>query len=373
MMETITVIVRRNLFGAGAERVVLDTARGLQTEHRSVIILTLDSQNDFNENDVNIHQLKIPRWIKFIEEKLRKRIPLISDHIFSPIFSRYLMSEIKLITEKFHISDIQIHGMSTFGVFKNFKHPQKRIFCHAVKSLHLNNSRSKINNIINKWLFKKIIKQEKFIVGVSAGVLTDLQESFNIPPQNLHLQYNPIDVDSIIAKSKLTLFQWPRRYITFVGRLTTQKNIKLLINAYSQSKLRFDCDLLVVGEGGEKDDLVKLAKDLGLANKVHFLGFLTNPYPIIAGAETLCLSSNYEGFGLVIAESIALGTPVISTDCQSGPLEIIQDPYFLCAVGDVSAYSALLDKILTQEFRVRASRLSVDRFRPENTLYVAQS
>ena len=111
--------------------------------------------------------------------------------------------------------------------------------------------------------------------------------------------------------------------IVAVGRLVPQKDYPLLLTAFRRVADAMPVHLWIVGEGVERDSLDLLARQLGLAERVRFLGARDNPYPYMAAADVFVLSSRWEGFGNVLTEAMTLGTPVVSTDCPFGPGEII--------------------------------------------------
>lgn len=137
--------------------------------------------------------------------------------------------------------------------------------------------------------------------------------------------YNPIDFKRLNHYAQ----QSPQikiigKYIIAVGRLEQQKRLDRLIQAYSESKLSREAKLLILGEGSLRYQLEQQVKDLELVGRVIMPGNIENPHPNIVEAEFLALSSDHEGFPMVLIEALAIGKPVISTNCATGPNEIIQ-------------------------------------------------
>jgi N-acetylgalactosamine-N,N'-diacetylbacillosaminyl-diphospho-undecaprenol 4-alpha-N-acetylgalactosaminyltransferase len=162
------------------------------------------------------------------------------------------------------------------------------------------------------------------IVAVSEGVAHDLRDNFAIPEEKLAVIANPVDLEGIRSKSA----QWPEipidgRYVLGVGRLVKSKNFALLIQAFAASG--FPGKLVILGEGPEREALTSLIGGLGLADRVLLPGFVSNPYPIMRRAEIFVLPSNAEGFPNGLVEAMALGIPVISTNCPSGPSELLAE------------------------------------------------
>lgn len=172
---------------------------------------------------------------------------------------------------------------------------------------------------------------------VSHGVQKDFVESFgNITPTiGIH---NPIDRDGIkkLADAFVPDYQ---NYIIHVGSFKEAKRHDILLRAYARTDQSMP--LLLLGKGKLKDEIEQLVVELNLEEKVVFLGFQENPFPYIKHAKFKVLTSDWEGFALVIAESLVLGTPVISTSCQSGPSELLPENN-LMPVGDIDAIAAKL-------------------------------
>lgn len=178
---------------------------------------------------------------------------------------------------------------------------------------------------------------KKPLVCVSQGVKADFDKTFNSPFPSCTI-YNPIDLDFIKQQADGFVPEY-NNFIIHVGSFKKQKRHDILIKAYAQSGV--ENPLVLVGKGNLQKECKTLVNDLNLNDKVIFAGFQSNPYPFIKHAKLMVLSSDFEGFGLVITEALALNTPVISTDCQSGPSEILPKDN-LVPVGDISA---LADKI----------------------------
>jgi glycosyltransferase involved in cell wall biosynthesis len=133
--------------------------------------------------------------------------------------------------------------------------------------------------------------------------------------------------------------------MTGAGRLTRQKDFATLLRAFALVLKRRPVRLLLLGDGPERKRLESLAAELGISAVVDFYGFVANPFPFIARSDLFVLSSAWEGFGNVLVEAMALGVPVVSTDCPSGPREILHDGTLgpLVAVAD---HTALAEAIL---------------------------
>jgi len=139
-----------------------------------------------------------------------------------------------------------------------------------------------------------------------------------------------------------------RPVVLGAGELCVRKDFSTLIRAFARVRAEFPARLIILGEGRQREELLDLARELGVAAEVSLPGFVHNPYAFMARADVFALASRWEGFGNVLAEALAVGTPVISTDCPSGPREILQEGRYgsLVPVGDAAQLAAGLLAIL---------------------------
>lgn len=173
---------------------------------------------------------------------------------------------------------------------------------------------------------RNLYRHADAIVAVSEGVRRGLSKDCGIPADRIDVIANPVDAARIRTLAALgSHISLPERFIVSVNRLAPNKNVQLQLDALQRSGLPHD--LVILGDGPERASLVARAEALGLAGRVRFLGFIGNPYPIVARAEMFLSTSNAEGFPNALAEAMALGVPSISTNCRSGPAEILaEDP-----------------------------------------------
>jgi GalNAc-alpha-(1->4)-GalNAc-alpha-(1->3)-diNAcBac-PP-undecaprenol alpha-1,4-N-acetyl-D-galactosaminyltransferase len=185
-----------------------------------------------------------------------------------------------------------------------------------------NNPEKKLN-----WYQKKLIKilynfhNVKKVITVSRGIEKILNEKYHI--NNTLTIYNPVTIDKNYSiKEDLSKYQ---PYILGVGRLHKQKNFPLLIEAFSKTKAKDFLNLIIVGEGKERQNLEKLIEKLNLNDKVFLVDKKDNIKDYYLQAEIFVLSSKFEGFPNVLVEALSNGCACISTDCPTGPNEIIKD------------------------------------------------
>lgn len=182
---------------------------------------------------------------------------------------------------------------------------------------------------------------------VSDGAREDLLRLIGDDLNKTMTIYNPCDIDYIKqAAHTLDIKQFnlsAKGYIIHVASFDTMKGHQDLLHAYAKTERKLP--LVLVGEGKLKEQMEQLAIELNIDDKVKFLGFQANPYPLIAGATLLVLTSKFEGFGYVIVEAQALSTAVISTDCPFGPRELLPSKN-LVPVGDIEALARLINRAL---------------------------
>jgi glycosyltransferase involved in cell wall biosynthesis len=160
--------------------------------------------------------------------------------------------------------------------------------------------------------------------------------------------YNPCDAIAINTKaavsSHLEHFGLvDKEYIIHVASFDDMKGHRDLLQAYAKTERKLP--LVLVGKGRLEAEIEQLAVQLNISDSIQFLGFQTNPYPLIRSAALMVLTSKFEGFGYVIVEAQALGVPVISTDCPFGPRELLPKEN-LIAVGDIDGLAILIDQAI---------------------------
>jgi glycosyltransferase involved in cell wall biosynthesis len=225
-------------------------------------------------------------------------------------------------------------------------------------------------------LVKALYRFADRVIAVSNGIKSDLIEEFNIAAHKIQVIYNPVDINRITELSSVPpehpFCKSDVSVVVAIGRLVWQKGFDNLLRAFNLVIQEMDARLIIAGEGPEKESLEQMVKDLGMTDKVFLIGFQRNPYQFLSSADVFVLSSNFEGLPMVILEAMACGTPVIATDCRSGPREILQNGKlgFLVPVGDEQALSKgivtlLKDRALREKFsrlaRERTKDFSVDK------------
>lgn len=211
----------------------------------------------------------------------------------------------------------------------------------------------KPKHILEFWRIPKILKKSRTrleellliqkhcrIFAVSASIREEC-ESFGI--HDVSILENGVDLDRINTLAARYARACEGEYIVHVARLSEEKRQEMLVRAFARSGS--ELKLVIVGDGPLRTDLEKLAAELNIADSVVFAGFVENPYPLIKGAKFSVVCSRWEGFGLSIAESLCLATPVLMTDCPYGVRRLLgaYDERLICADSE----EALAERIAT--------------------------
>ena len=214
-----------------------------------------------------------------------------------------------------------------------------------------------------KWpiLMRQWYPRADAIVAVSDGVAADLSRLARLPRSRITTIFNPLDVNRIrrLASAPIIddwFFDGAPPVLLAVGRLAPQKDFPNLLRAFARVRSRCGVRLVILGEGPERGRLESLAADLGIAAHVRMPGAVLNPFSYMARARLFVLSSAWEGLPTVLMEALACGCPIVSTDCPSGPSEILDGGAFgpLVPSGD--------DKALAEGI-LQALALPIDRRR----------
>jgi glycosyltransferase involved in cell wall biosynthesis len=228
--------------------------------------------------------------------------------------------------------------------------------------------RSGIKKYLRRLRLRKIYNSKDIIV-VSDGVRKSLKEINGLRPRTIRTIYNAIDVDAIKKLSCEVNPYGGSRYIVHVGRLAIrEKRHDVLLAAFK--KMHSDYKLILVGDGPDRDRIEDLIHQMNLDEQVVLAGFHTNPYPVIRDSMLLVLSSDYEGFGVVLAEALSLETAVVSTNCKSGPGEIMSSALsgYLVETGDVDALAGKMRQAIddVDEAAYPFDSADLSRFLPGN-------
>lgn len=345
--------------GGGAQRVMVTLANGLAQEEIKVDLVLNQSTGPYMSDisdKVNVITLNTSRALTSI-------VPL----------SRYLRKEKpSTILSAMHYVNI----ITVVAKIISFTDVRVVLSEHNNLTASLNNNNRVVFNFIFLKLMSWAYKRSDAIVAVSDGVANDLSNRINICRDMITTIYNPIVTPELlksINSSEPLDHPWFQNstipVIIAVGRLTSQKNFTLLINAFTKVINKIDANLFILGEGEMRSQLEDQIKHLNLQNKVELHGFVSNPYKWMSKSDLFVLSSKYEGFGNVLVEAMACGTPVISTNCPSGPSEILDNGKWgeLVPINDIDTLSESIIRTLnnsnisTKNLVERAKKFSLNQ------------
>ncbi len=221
-------------------------------------------------------------------------------------------------------------------------------------------------------LIRKVYPHAHLVIAVSHGVAEDISACTGLSQKRISTIYNPMLIEHIQAQSILPIsHSWLNNkeipIILAVGRLVPAKDFSTLLKAFAYIHAKRPARLIILGEGRERPTLEKLAEELGIASNLSLPGFEDNPYAFMAQASVFVLSSRLEGLPNALLEALACGCPVVSTNCRSGPQEILDNGTFgtLVPVGDDKALAAAILRTLehppnTEKLRARAAEFDID-------------
>jgi glycosyltransferase involved in cell wall biosynthesis len=194
-----------------------------------------------------------------------------------------------------------------------------------------------------------IYRNADAVVAVSQGVARDMARITGLPASGIQIIPNPVITPRIFRLARVPvphtwLVKGGEPVIVGIGRLTRQKDFPTLIRALAGVRRKLPCRLIILGEGKDRGSLEHLAKRLSLSEQIAMPGFVENPYAYLKRAALFVLSSAWEGSPNALTEALALGVPVVATDCPSGPREILKDGAIgrLVPVGDPDALAAAM-------------------------------
>ena len=210
------------------------------------------------------------------------------------------------------------------------------------------------------------------VVAVSAGVSGSIRDFAGV--EDVKVIYNPVVSEALQARADEQVdHPWlaQHKVVLAVGRIHPQKNYPMLLRAFARLRIEMPAKLIILGTGEDGEyqlQLDSIAESLGISGDVAFLGFQDNPYAYMRRSSMLALSSDFEGLSNVLIEALACGTPVVSTDCPSGPAEILDNGAYgeLVPVGDDLAFANAMKNVLDnrpdpERLKSRAAMFSVQQ------------
>lgn len=330
-------IMSWSLNNGGAERAVANLAKDL-SEKYNVYIILFDAENITYPYGGTVIDLEIPMGTGTIQKSLT-------------LIKRYL--KLKKIKKQF-----DIHTMISFMPHINLYNILTKGSDKAIISIRNNMSQSRKTKFANKLMVWEG-KKADMTVSLSEGVRQDLIHNFGYFPDKVVTIYNSCDINWITRQSEdvdklIEEFDFSEPVLVTVGRLTHQKGQWHLLRALSILKeKKVNCKLVIFGQGEYLDKLKAYAEKLGVSNRCFFMGYVKNHHRFMKKCDMFVFPSLFEGLGNVLLEALACGMPVISMDCPSGPMEILNS-----SVGETvtnitwAKYGVLVPAFSNNEFDV---------------------
>jgi len=340
----ITVIIP-DLRGGGAERVAVHLANHWCSRGIDVEIVIMRRHGEFLANlhpSIKLFDLQANRF---------RDVPF--------LLSRYFYERKPLVT-LVHMWPLTSLAVLAWLIARS---PGRLYLCdHTCLSEHVRRDLS-IPLSLAKAALRLTYHFATHVISVSHGAAKDLARLLRVPESFITVIHNPIVSSELQprlpAESAVRSLLWHGSFsstIISIGSLKPSKNFNLLLEAFSDVAEELDAGLVILGTGPEYSSLVRKVDDLGLQNRIRFPGFHHNPDLWLRAADLFVLSSDFEGFGNVLVEALAAGTPVVSTNCPHGPEEILDQGRFgvLVPPGDrVSLASAIRASVLYGKYDFR--------------------
>lgn len=344
-MKKIGICIKSLEIG-GAERLLTDIIKIISKTNKYKIKLLTEKENLASS------------YYQEIKDKIEYRYLLNNrENSYSGIFSKLIKSLMKQHRFKKFEKDLDIIidflDADFFKYIKKVKNKKKITWLHS--DYNFLKQRKKVDRKLDSYDEIITITKESF------------KEIKKLYPQKVVKQiYNVIDFERI-EKKKYESIDIKEKYFLTVCRLNeSEKDVSTLIEAFS--KYTGTEKLYIIGDGKDKKNLEKKVKVKGLEEKVRFLGKKNNPYSYMKNAELFILSSKVEGFGIVLAEALFSGTKVISSDCKTGPREILLDGKIgeLFLVGDSNDLLEKINIAKNKEYDKKEIEDSLKRFEKDN-------
>jgi len=203
---------------------------------------------------------------------------------------------------------------------------------HLGSELNLAKGFEKLKLQITVWMLRRLVHLSQAVISVSKGVEDDLKQQLGLSNSISHVIYNPVITPATHLFMEESIGESPvpdgTQWILFVGRFVHAKGLDILLDAFEQMKNETCAHLVLMGDGPLGQNIADRVESLGLAQRIHMIGFRSNPLPWMKAADVLVLPSRHEGLGNVLIEALACGTKIVSTDCPSGPSEILKNGKF---------------------------------------------
>jgi len=339
-----------SLIGGGAERVVLNLAQAFRNLGHDVHVIVVRREIQHSlPSDLTLHALSDNGRI--VSPKLLNRLALAWR-------LNQLVAKIEQDGKRFDFFISNAEDSDRISAIAGLD----RVFIRYRNSM-IEYLRSKIGHRTGlkrlwhtiKWhAHFRTVYDGRDIITVSDALHEDIVREAGVQPRSLRTIYNPFDFDAIRAQGAAFTPAIDSPYIVYSARFSRRKRQDLLLEAYAQSAARHTHKLVLMGDAYTESEqhwhahILGMIETLGLAERVVLPGFQTNPFPWIKHADLFAMSSDSEGLPTVLIEALILGTPVVSTDCPTGPSEILTGHMasFLCPRDNAPALALRIDSAL---------------------------
>ncbi|NOZ51524.1 MAG: glycosyltransferase [Gammaproteobacteria bacterium] len=342
-----------SLRGGGVERMRINLAQHFVKRGYKVDIVLVKREGPYLRG--------LPENVNVVDLKARQVLTSL------PALARYLRSAQPTVL---------LSAMDHSNIVALWAKRLARVQVRVVVSVHTTLSMEIKHSNTRSWLIPYLARWcygwADGVVAVSRGAADDLSNTIGLPREKIRAIYNPVVVPELFELAKEQVNSpWfnvdDLAVVLSVGRLNAAKDYPTLLRAFSLVIKERPVRLVILGEGEERAGLEVMVRDLGMEDVVSLPGFTKNPYAYMSKAAVLVLSSAWEGFGNVLVEAMAVGTPVVATDCPNGPAEILENGKYgrLVPVGDAEAMAegilATLDGTTDSEaLQYRAKEFSYD-------------
>jgi glycosyltransferase involved in cell wall biosynthesis len=334
MQSKKALFVLSSFSGGGAEKNIVRYSRELAGSGYDVTVITLTDQADFEVPEI-FHWKILPH--------VKTRLRFIRRRIQARLLRRLIDAEGGL-----HSFAIKVSTLPESDKVVSLLHDETFIYRFANDYRGRLATQRGIPGVVRaakKFLLRRTYANNK-ILCVSEGMMESARDLLGRSDPGIRLIYNSFDFENIRELAKAPDPDIPDKpYIIHVGRSVEQKRHDLLINAFKESGA--GVKLVLLGKTGQR--VRRWVKEAALEDKVIFLDYKQNPYPLIANAKALVLSSDREGLPGVLIEALICGTPVVSTNCKYGPSEILtgDQARFLVETDNVAALARAIGAVLT--------------------------
>jgi len=315
-----------SLVGGGAERITMNLVREMARRGVHVDLVLSSAVGPFLED--------VPDSVELVDLGRSRVLTSL------PALVRYLRRERPdaLLTAISHANVVGVWARRLARV------PTRVVVAEHDTLSHVTEQAERRRARVMPFLIGKSYPKADGIIAVSSGVADDLAEATGIPRASIDVIYNPVVTPEVADAARRTVeHPWlapgEPPVVLGIGRLAPKKDFTTLLRAFAHVRREVVARLLILGEGPERPELEDLVRTLDLEADVALPGFVDNPYGYLGRASLFVLSSRWEGLPTVLIEAMFCGAPVVSTDCPSGPREILDGGRHgeLVSVGDVAA------------------------------------